>query len=104
MHLASDAVRAAGESPFLDGTLGSASGVLCAINLPPINQLFDTGIGTTAVLQGMQVGLRKQVIFVLLVRPFKWLARGQLCTAACPSLPKIFSPPPHTPCSLPADC
>lgn len=82
MHLASDAVRAAGESPFLDGTLGSASGVLCAINLPPINQLFDTGVGTTAVLQGMQVGVRKQVIFVLLVRPF---ARGQLCTAACPS-------------------
>lgn len=56
MHLASDAVRAAGESPFLDGALGSANGVLCAINLPPVSQLFDTGSGTMEVLQSLQVG------------------------------------------------
>ncbi|KAG7672442.1 hypothetical protein KSW81_001406 [Nannochloris sp. 'desiccata'] len=40
MHLASDAVLAASESPFLDGALESASAVLCCINLPPIGQPF----------------------------------------------------------------
>lgn len=67
MHLASDAVRAAGESPFLDGALQSASGVLCAINLPPNSQLFHTGSGTTAVLQGIQVGKAGSFHFASLV-------------------------------------
>ncbi|PSC70531.1 nudC domain-containing 2 [Micractinium conductrix] len=54
MHLASDAVRAAADSPFLDGALVSAGGVLCSISLPPAEQRFDTGSGTAAVLQGLQ--------------------------------------------------
>ena len=33
-HLASDAVRAAAESPFLEGSLADASAVLCCIALP----------------------------------------------------------------------
>lgn len=57
MHLASDAVRAAAESPFLEGALAAATGVLCCINLPPTSQQFDTGSGGAAVLQAMQVGL-----------------------------------------------
>ena len=55
MHLASDAVRAAAESPFLDGALASASGVLCCINLPPSAQRFAGGAGGPAPLQGLQV-------------------------------------------------
>ncbi len=55
MHLASDAVRAAAESPFLDGALASASGVLCCINLPPAGQRFTGGPGGPAPLQGLQV-------------------------------------------------
>ncbi len=55
MHLASDAVRAAAESPFLDAALGGASGVLCSIDLPPLQQQFDTGAGGNAVLQALQV-------------------------------------------------
>ncbi|GAB4813227.1 hypothetical protein N2152v2_000273 [Parachlorella kessleri] len=35
MHLASDAVRAAAESPFLDGALEASAGVLCCLTLPP---------------------------------------------------------------------
>ena len=35
MHLASDAVRAAAESPFLDGALDASAGVLCCLTLPP---------------------------------------------------------------------
>ena len=31
MHLASDAVRAAAESPFLDGALETSAGVLCLL-------------------------------------------------------------------------
>ncbi|PRW61363.1 domain-containing 2 [Chlorella sorokiniana] len=54
MHLASDAVRAAAESPFLDGALASASGVLCCINLPPAGQRFAGGAGGPAPLQGLQ--------------------------------------------------
>ena len=54
MHLASDAVRAAAESPFLDSALDTACGVLCSINLPPTAQQFDTGSGTAAVLHSMQ--------------------------------------------------
>lgn len=54
MHLASDAVRAAAESPFLDGALASASGVLCCINLPPSAQRFAGGAGGPAPLQGLQ--------------------------------------------------
>lgn len=34
VHLASDAVRAAAESPFLEGSLADASAVLCCIALP----------------------------------------------------------------------
>jgi len=45
MHLASDAVLAAAESPFLDGALESASAVLCCINLPPIGQPFIDSSG-----------------------------------------------------------
>jgi hypothetical protein len=45
MHLASDAVLAAAESPFLDGALDSASAVLCCINLPPIAQSFIDSSG-----------------------------------------------------------
>ena len=33
-HLSSDAVRAAAESPFLEGSLADASAVLCCIALP----------------------------------------------------------------------
>ena len=54
MHLASDAVRAAAESPFLDGALSGASGVLCSIDLPPLQQQFDNGAGSSAVLQSIQ--------------------------------------------------
>ena len=54
MHLASDAVRAAAESPFLDGALAAASGVLCSIDLPPLQPQFDTGAGSSAELQSMQ--------------------------------------------------
>lgn len=35
MHLASDAVRAAAESPFLEASIGRASAVLCCLSLPP---------------------------------------------------------------------
>ena len=35
MHLASDAVRAAAESPFLESSIGRASAVLCCLSLPP---------------------------------------------------------------------
>ena len=35
MHLASDAVRAAAESPFLETAVGRASAVLCSLSLPP---------------------------------------------------------------------
>ena len=35
MHLASDAVRAAAESPFLETAIGRASAVLCCLSLPP---------------------------------------------------------------------
>jgi hypothetical protein len=54
MHLASDAVLAASESPFLDGALDTASAVLCCINLPPIEQSFikDTA-GNAAPLGGL---------------------------------------------------
>lgn len=55
MHLASDAVRAAAESPFLDGALASASGVLCCINLPPAGQRFGGGASGPTPLQGLQV-------------------------------------------------
>lgn len=54
MHLASDAVRAAAESPFLDGALYAASGVLCCIDLPPTGQQVDTGAGGSAPLQDLQ--------------------------------------------------
>lgn len=54
MHLASEAVLAAGGSPFLDSALGSASGVLCCINLPAIGQQFAGAPGGAAALSAMQ--------------------------------------------------
>jgi hypothetical protein len=57
MHLASDAVRAAAESPFLDGALAAASGVLVCIDLPPTEQAFLTGFGGAAPLNELQVSL-----------------------------------------------
>ena len=54
MHLASDAVIAAAESPFLDGALDSASAVLCCINLPPISQQFLDAAGVAAPFAGVQ--------------------------------------------------
>lgn len=35
LHLSSDAVRAASESPFLEGALENASAVLCCLQMPP---------------------------------------------------------------------
>lgn len=35
MHLASDAVRAAADSPFLEGVLPATAGVLCCVSMPP---------------------------------------------------------------------
>lgn len=46
MHLASDAVRAAAESPFLEGALLASSGVLVCIDLPPTAQQLYTGTGS----------------------------------------------------------
>lgn len=51
MHLASDAVRAAAESPFLDGALEKASGVLCCLTLPPSAEQFRDDAGSSAPLQ-----------------------------------------------------
>ena len=50
MHLATDAVRAAAESPFLDGVLENASAVLCTLSLPPVGQALAGG---NAVLAAM---------------------------------------------------
>jgi hypothetical protein len=54
MHLASDAVLAAAESPFLDGALESASAVLCCINLPPIAQPFIDSSGAASPFDILQ--------------------------------------------------
>lgn len=54
MHLASDAVLAASESPFLDGVLDTASAVLCCVNLPPVGQAFSDGRGGMAALPAIQ--------------------------------------------------
>ncbi|KFM22716.1 hypothetical protein F751_6747 [Auxenochlorella protothecoides] len=44
MHLATDAVRAAADSPFLDGVLGDTRGVLCCLTLPsPLALGVDVG-------------------------------------------------------------
>jgi hypothetical protein len=51
MHLASDAVRAAAESPFLDGALETATGVLCCLTLPAAGQGFRDASGAQAPLQ-----------------------------------------------------
>lgn len=40
MHLASDAVRAAAESPFLEGAMGGATAVLCCLLLPPSDPIL----------------------------------------------------------------
>lgn len=40
MHLASDAVRAAAESPFLEGAVRKASAILCCISMPSPKQRF----------------------------------------------------------------
>jgi len=47
LHLASDAVRAAAESPFLDGALEDASAVLCCLRMPAPDQEFSPGSTTT---------------------------------------------------------
>ena len=41
MHLATDAVQAAIESPFLEGMAGQATGALCCVSLPPGALLVD---------------------------------------------------------------
>ena len=46
LHLASDAVRAAAESPFLDGALEDASAVLCCLRMPAPDQEFSPGSTT----------------------------------------------------------
>lgn len=51
MHLASDAVRAAAESPFLDGALEGAEGVLCCLSLPAPAQAFTEGGGSALPMQ-----------------------------------------------------
>jgi hypothetical protein len=56
MHLASDAARAAAESPFLEGALQAASGVLCCIDLPPHEQAFGREGGPPAPLPGLESG------------------------------------------------
>lgn len=40
MHLASDAVRAAAESPFLEEAVKMASAILCCISMPSPKQRF----------------------------------------------------------------
>jgi len=40
MHLASDAVRAAAESPFLEEAVRKASAILCCISMPSPKQRF----------------------------------------------------------------
>lgn len=48
MHLASEAVLAAADSPFLDGALDNASAVLCCINLPPTAQAYMDATGAVS--------------------------------------------------------
>jgi cell division GTPase FtsZ len=45
MHLSSDAVRAAAESPFVEGVLPKASGVLCCMRVPDEDTLQELGNG-----------------------------------------------------------
>jgi hypothetical protein len=48
LHLASDAVRAAAESPFLDGALSGATGLLCCLSLPPAAAADPRGVRLAA--------------------------------------------------------
>lgn len=43
MHLSSDSVRAAAESPFVEGVLSKASGVLCCMRVPDEESLQELG-------------------------------------------------------------
>ena len=54
MHLASEAVLAAADSPFLDGALDNASAVLCCINLPHASQAYMDATGAVSPFLSIQ--------------------------------------------------
>lgn len=54
MHLASDAVRAAAESPFLEEAVKRASAILCCISMPSPKQRF-AGLHTKTYLSHCSV-------------------------------------------------
>ncbi|KAK9810099.1 hypothetical protein WJX72_004870 [[Myrmecia] bisecta] len=54
MHLASDAVRAAAESPFLEDSIQQASAVLCCISLPSSKQSFTGADGEVIVMHSLR--------------------------------------------------
>lgn len=54
MHLASDAVRAAAESPFLEEAVKKASAILCCISMPSPKQRFAGDDGEMIVMHSLR--------------------------------------------------
>ncbi|DBA92080.1 hypothetical protein WJX77_001940 [Trebouxia sp. C0004] len=54
MHLASDAVRAAAESPFLEEAVRKASAILCCISMPSPKQRFAGDNGDMIVMHSLR--------------------------------------------------
>ncbi|DBA68374.1 hypothetical protein WJX79_000768 [Trebouxia sp. C0005] len=54
MHLASDAVRAAAESPFLEEAVRKASAILCCISMPSSKQRFAGDNGDMIVMHSLR--------------------------------------------------
>lgn len=64
MHLASDAVRAAAESPFLEEAVKRASAILCCISMPSPKQRFAGLLSPALELDAMLMRVILTAVFV----------------------------------------
>ena len=106
MHLASDAVRAAAESPFLEEAVKRASAILCCISMPSPKQRFAGLLSPALELDAMLMTVILTAVFVsgcrlclqgnphdcqhVLVQAFFGSAVC-FCNAACPELSSLVS-------------
>lgn len=84
MHLATDAVQAAIESPFLEDLAGQATGALCSVSLPPGSAWHHLGLLTILQSQSCKAspGLIKVSAPAINAQALAMLPGRQVCASA----------------------
>lgn len=82
MHLASDAVRAAAESPFLEEAVKRASAILCCISMPSPKQRFAGLLSPALELDAMLTRVILSAVFVSACRLCGLIFRATFVTVS----------------------